>query len=71
MHRPGAATWLGPLPARVPSNACRWGTLEHAKRYSRGFAIVYVDLDGFKTVNDTMGHAAGDAVLVDVAPRRV
>jgi diguanylate cyclase (GGDEF)-like protein/PAS domain S-box-containing protein len=40
-----------------------------ARRSSQGFALIYLDLDGFKLVNDTLGHAAGDQVLVEVARR--
>jgi diguanylate cyclase (GGDEF)-like protein len=41
----------------------------HAQRRSRKVAIIYVDLDGFKAINDAHGHDAGDSMLIHVAGR--
>jgi diguanylate cyclase (GGDEF)-like protein len=41
--------------------------LAYVKRYGTCAVLVYIDLDGFKPVNDCHGHAAGDAVLKAVA----
>ena len=45
------------------------GIAEAARVERACFAVMVVDLDRFKTVNDRWGHAAGDAVLVEVAQR--
>jgi PleD family two-component response regulator len=37
--------------------------LERAQRYDHGLALVFMDMDGFKQVNDTHGHAEGDRAL--------
>lgn len=45
--------------------------LVHARRDKSAMAVVYLDLDGFKQINDTLGHGAGDALLKMVAGRLV
>ena len=43
--------------------------MQHSKRSQKQFAVLMVDLNKFKAINDTYGHAAGDTVLVTVARR--
>jgi len=43
--------------------------IAHARRNKGTMAVMYLDLDGFKQINDTLGHDAGDALLCMVAAR--
>lgn len=57
------------LPNRLLlADRLEWA-MAHAQRTHSLFALCYLDLDGFKTVNDRLGHAAGDQLLREVAHR--
>lgn len=57
------------LPNRVLFNDRIEQTIATARRYDRGFAVMYLDVDHFKAINDKYGHAVGDATLQEVAHR--
>lgn len=57
------------LPNRILFNDRLEHGLEQARRHDRSLAVMFIDLTGFKTVNDTYGHDAGDLVLQVMATR--
>lgn len=60
---------LTSLPNRVFFNEMLTKSLNHAKRHKKMFAILFIDLDRFKTINDALGHPMGDRVLKEIANR--
>lgn len=57
------------LPNRAHFNSRLTHDIAVAARHGLTLAVMFFDLDKFKAINDTYGHAAGDAVLVQVAAR--
>lgn len=57
------------LPNRVLFNDRIEQTIATARRYERGFAVMFIDVDKFKHINDRFGHAVGDSALCEVAQR--
>jgi diguanylate cyclase (GGDEF)-like protein len=60
---------LTDLPNRTLFNQLLEFSIQTAKRHQQSCAVLFVDLDRFKLINDSLGHAAGDALLVEMARR--
>jgi len=67
-HRATHDTLTG-LPNRAMFSALLEQALLSARRYERKLAVLFIDLDGFKSVNDLLGHEAGDSLLKQIAAR--
>jgi diguanylate cyclase (GGDEF)-like protein len=57
------------LPNRMMLRQTLNEAVVHGRRYGNEFAVLFVDLDHFKIINDTLGHAAGDEALKEIAAR--
>lgn len=60
---------LTDLPNRAAFNEALDGTLARAKEQGESFAVMCIDLDHFKEVNDVFGHSTGDALLCELSRR--
>jgi len=57
------------LPNRLLFNDRLGHSLEVAKRENKKVALLFIDLDNFKKINDTLGHNSGDKVLISISNR--
>jgi diguanylate cyclase (GGDEF)-like protein len=60
---------LTSLPNRVMFSEALNMTIQSAQRHNRKFALLFIDLDRFKAINDTLGHEAGDKLLQEMGTR--
>lgn len=60
---------LTKLPNRAAMNAQLKQLIETSAEHSARFGLFFINLDRFKVINDSLGHAAGDSLLVEVAQR--
>ncbi|MFT6122463.1 MAG: diguanylate cyclase (GGDEF)-like protein [Oleiphilaceae bacterium] len=60
---------LTKLPNRLLFDVLLGRSLKHAQRHEQGVAVVFMDLDKFKNINDSLGHPAGDELLKILARR--
>ena len=63
----GALDALTQLPARAATLTHLTETIAAAQRTGEKVGVLFIDLDGFKAVNDSFGHAAGDRALIEAA----
>jgi diguanylate cyclase (GGDEF)-like protein/PAS domain S-box-containing protein len=61
--------FLTGLPNRILFRDRLAQAIHHADRYKTNVSLIFIDLDGFKKINDALGHKAGDDLLIEVARR--
>ncbi|MGY4355853.1 diguanylate cyclase (GGDEF)-like protein [Bradyrhizobium sp. i1.7.7] len=60
---------LTDLPNRETFNGLLREAIDEAQRHDHRFAVLFIDLDRFKVINDSLGHEAGDLLLLEVGSR--